>query len=195
MKLSRTNLRRLAGLSALAAILAAGALAPRNAAADEIRIVAAPPVARVEVIPIRPGPYHVWQAGTWAWHPEGRYHWHPGRWVVPPQGRTVWVRDEWVSFQGSWHLVPGHWRAVGEPIPTALQRINVVTEPPPDQVETVGIAPEGQAWIHGHWSWDGARYAWVPGHFMPVPEGLHAWEPGHWYATSGRWFYRTGYWR
>jgi hypothetical protein len=84
---------------------------------------------------------------------------------------------------------------VGEPIPTAIQRVSVVSAPPADQVEVIGPAPTGHAWVHGHWSWDGLRYAWVPGHYMLVPEGQHTWVPGHWYASSGRWFYASGYWR
>ncbi len=184
------------GLAALFfASLAGVVAAPRAAFAEEARIVVAPPAPRVEVLGPRPGPYHVWQSGVWTWHPEGRYAWHPGHWALPPQGQTVWVRDEWVPFGGSWHFVPGHWRAVGERIPTAAQRVTVVAAPPAEQVETVVAAPPGQAWIHGHWAWDGARYVWVPGHLMGVPAGFQAWEPGHWYANGGHWFYRTGYWR
>jgi hypothetical protein len=192
MKLSR---HLLAGFTALTAVVAAGAAAPAVAFAQIERIVVNPPAPRVEVLTARPGPYHVWQAGNWAWHPEGRYVWHPGRWVIPPQGRTVWVKDEWISHGGSWHFVPGHWRAIGEPIPTVMQRLTVTAEPPAEQVEVVGAVPEGHAWIKGHWSWDGLHYVWVPGHHMLVPEGFHAWEPGHWYAAGGRWFYRGGYWR
>jgi hypothetical protein len=165
------------------------------ASADEVRITVTPPALRTEVRGTRPGPYHVWQAGSWAWHPEGRYIWHPGRWVLPPEGRTVWVRDEWIRYAGSWQLVPGHWRAVGETIPTVTQRVNVTVEPPAEQVEAPMTGPEGQTWIRGHWSWDGARYVWTPGHLMVVPEGFHAWEAGHWYAAGGHWFYRGGYWR
>jgi len=192
MKVSRCLL---AAFTAFAAVVAAGAVATPVASAQEVRIVHAPPAPRVEVIGVRPGPYHVWQGGSWAWHPEGRYLWHPGRWVVPPQGRTVWVRDEWVSYGGAWHFVPGHWRAVGEPIPTVYQRVAAVGEPPAEQAEVVGAAPPGQAWVKGHWSWDGARYVWVPGHHMLIPDGLHEWVPGTWYAAGGHWFYRSGYWR
>jgi len=192
MKLSRTLL---AGFTALATVFAGAWALPTPASAQEMVVRVAPPAPRYEELGPRPGPYHVWQAGTWAWHPEGRYLWHPGRWVVPPQGRTVWVRDEWVSYNGSWHLVPGHWRAVGERIPPAIQRVAVTTEPPAEQVETVGAAPVGHTWIKGRWAWDGVHYAWVPGHVMAIPEGFHGWEPGGWYASHNHWFYRSGYWR
>ena len=192
MKLTR---HFVAGFTVLAGVFVASGVVSREASAEEVRVVQAPPAPRFEVLGARPGPYHVWQAGSWAWHPEGHYLWHPGRWVVPPQGRTQWVRDEWVTYAGSWHLVPGHWHVVGEPVPTAAQRVTVITEPPPDQVETVGAAPAGQAWIHGHWSWDGHGYVWVPGHFMVVPVGFQTWEPGRWGASGTHWFYRSGYWR
>jgi hypothetical protein len=185
----------LASFSVFAAVFSVGAVSPSVAFAQEVRISAAPPPPRVEVFGARPGPYHVWQGGSWGWHPEGRYEWRPGRWVVPPQGRTVWVRDEWVSYGGGYHLVPGHWRAVGERIPSVLARVAATGEPPPEQVETVMAAPPGEAWVHGHWSWDGAAYVWVPGHLAPLPEGHHEWAPGRWSASRGHWFYTNGYWR
>jgi hypothetical protein len=195
MKLTRHLLARFTLVAAVAGVVGAGVVLPAVASAQDARILTAPPAPRYEVIGVRPGPYHVWQAGTWAWQPDGHYGWHPGRWVVPPQGHTVWVRDEWVSYGGAWHMVPGHWRAVGERIPTAMQRLTVTAEPPAEQAETVGVVGVGQAWVKGHWSWDGARYVWVPGHTMLVPEGYRSWEPGHWYPNAGHWFYRTGYWR
>jgi len=192
MKLSR---HLLAAFTALATVVVVGGVSPQVAYAQEVRIVTAPPPLRYEVPGARPGPYHVWQSGSWAWHPDGTYGWHPGRWVMPPQGRTVWVRDEWINYGGSWRLVPGHWTTVGTPIPTVQQRVEVVSAPPVDIVETVGEVPVGHTWVRGHYSWDGVRYVWVPGHSMLVPEGRAAWVPGHWYANGGRWFYASGYWR
>ncbi len=191
MKLSR---HLLAGFAAFGALVATGAALPHVASAQEVRVVVAPPAPRVEVIGVRPGPYHVWQYGSWVWAPEGRYVWHPGRWVVPPQGRTVWVRDAWGNYGGSWRFVPGHWHAVGERIPTPAQRVVVSSAPPPEQVESVGTVSVGETWIKGRWSWDGLRYSWVPGHVMRVPEGYRTWEPGGWYESGHHWFYRSGYW-
>jgi hypothetical protein len=191
MKLSRHFLAAFTAFSAVGAILAA---APTEAFAQEVRVVIAPPAPRVEYPTVRPGPYHVWQSGSWAWQPEGHYGWHPGRWVLPPQGRTIWARDEWVNYGGSWRFVPGHWYGAGERIVPAAQRVTVAAAPPAEQVEIVEAVPEGRAWIHGHWSWDGVQYLWVPGHTMLVPEGFHTWQPGHWYANSGHWFFANGYW-
>jgi hypothetical protein len=187
--------RSFVGALAGALVFAAAVSTARTVSADEIRVVVAPPAPRIEVPVPRPGPYHVWQPGVWVWHTEGRYVWHPGRWVLPPQGKTVWVRDEWVSYGGAWHMVPGHWQAVGEPIVPAQQRVVVIVEPPPEQIETVPTAPAGHTWIKGHWSWSGHEYVWVPGHLMAVPEGFVAWEPGHWFSLKGHWFFREGYWR
>ena len=192
MKLSRLALAAFAAFSGAFGLASA---VPHTALAQELRVIVAPPPLRFEVPGPRPGPYHVWRSGIWLWHADGRYIWHPGHWVMPPEGHTVWVKDEWVSFAGAWRFVPGHWRAVGDPIPTALQRVVVTVAPPADQVETIALVPEGHAWIPGHWSWDGARYVWVPGQHMAVPEGFHTWTPGHWYAGGGHWFYASGYWR
>jgi len=185
----------LAALTVLTAAFAVGGLAERTADAQEIRVVIPPPAVRVEVPGPRPGPMHVWQDGHWLWRNDGRYVWHPGHWVLPPEGRTIWVRDDWANVAGAWHFVPGHWRAVGERVPTLVERVKVVTEPPPEQIELVAEVPVGHAWVKGHWSWDGARFVWVGGHALQIPAGLTAWEPGHWYASGGRWFYANGYWR
>jgi len=192
MKLSR---RVVAAFTALATVVAVGGVSPQVAYAQEVRVIVAPPAPRFEIPGARPGPYHVWQAGSWRWGAEGTYGWHPGRWVLPPQGRTVWVHDEWVSYAGSWHLVPGHWTAVGVPVPTVQQRVIVSSAPPADVVEEVGALPVGHAWIRGHYAWDGVRYVWTPGHTMAIPEGRAAWVPGHWYEAGGHWFFANGYWR
>jgi hypothetical protein len=70
-----------------------------------------PPVARVEVISVRPGPSYVWVAGYWGWV-GADYYWVPGRWTVPPQRvYTVWVSGSWDHHRGrGWHYRPGHWR-------------------------------------------------------------------------------------
>jgi len=162
----------------------------------EVNLISvAPPPVRVEVIPPRPSQWHIWQRGSWVYGPAG-YIWHPGRYVMPPTQGLLWVPEEWVNFGGGYRLVPGHWRGVAEPAPRpAIERVQVTVEPPAPQVEVIPVVPAGHAWIHGHWSWEGARYLWVPGHHMAIPEGQHAWEPGHWYRSGPNWFYANGYWR
>ena len=76
-----------------------------------VYIARRPPVARVEVISVRPGPSYVWMAGYWGWGGVD-YYWVPGRWTVPPQRvYTVWVPGRWDHHRGhGWHYRPGHWR-------------------------------------------------------------------------------------
>ena len=70
-----------------------------------------PPVARVEVIGVAPGPGYVWVAGTWGWGGT-EYYWTPGRWAAPPQPiYTVYVQGEWRQARGrGWYYAPGHWK-------------------------------------------------------------------------------------
>ncbi len=42
-----------------------------------------PPAPRVEVIPVAPGPEHVWVPGHWSWRAaHGEYVWVSGHWTV-----------------------------------------------------------------------------------------------------------------
>jgi hypothetical protein len=74
-------------------------------------VTAAPPPARVEVVPAPPGPQEVWvwQPGHWRWN--GReYVWTPGRYVEKPVRTAQWVPPEWVPRGNGWVFVEGHWR-------------------------------------------------------------------------------------
>jgi hypothetical protein len=68
-----------------------------------------PPVARVEVIPVAPGPAFVWIGGYWGWR-DADFVWMPGRWERPVEGRRVWVAHRWEHDRNGWFLVEGHWR-------------------------------------------------------------------------------------
>lgn len=75
---------------------------------DDGEVTQAPPTAQVEVVPVSPGPTHVWVGGHWGWR-RGAYVWRPGRCVVVRQGYAyvpgywhhhqrghyVWVRPRW----------------------------------------------------------------------------------------------------
>ena len=67
-----------------------------------------PPVARVEVVPVRPSPHHVWVRGYWGW--DGYHHaWVPGRYVVPRRGYT-YAEPRWEpAARGHWHYHRGGW--------------------------------------------------------------------------------------
>jgi len=70
----------------------------------------APPVPRVAVVGVAPGPGYVWAAGNWDWR-GGRWAWVEGRWVRPPRAHAVWVPGAWVERgHGRWGFVRGRWR-------------------------------------------------------------------------------------
>jgi hypothetical protein len=75
----------------------------RSASAETfVNVRIAPPVERVEVVPARPSPHHLWTHGYWAWN--GRRHiWVPGRYVAERPG-YAWHESRW---EGAGH---GHWR-------------------------------------------------------------------------------------
>ena len=79
-------MRQAVGLSLLSVVLLTGCATeigvrgafPGPVAAEPLP---APPPPRYEVIPVAPGPAHVWIAGHWVWRPERHEHvWIPGAW-------------------------------------------------------------------------------------------------------------------
>ncbi len=94
----------------IAATVGACLLASTTAPAEtyvEVRI--APPVARVEVVPTRPSPRHVWVRGYWGW--DGYHHlWVPGHYVVARHGYT-YVEPHWrPAGRGHWRFHRGGWQ-------------------------------------------------------------------------------------
>ena len=79
--------------------------------------------------------------------------------------------------------------------------IMVPNAPPPAQAELVPPPPQGSgsvAWQPGHWRFTGEianQWAWVPGHYVPVPPGQSVWVPGRWIQQpSGGWVWSEGHW-
>ena len=68
-----------------------------------------PPVARREVVTVRPGPRHVWVPGYYNWT-GARYSWAPGYWAVPPRPRALWVPGYWAYGPRGYFWVAGYWR-------------------------------------------------------------------------------------
>jgi hypothetical protein len=68
-----------------------------------------PPVERVEVISVRPGPAHIWIAGHWGWR-ESDFIWIGGRWEEPRSGFRTWVPGRWAHDRHGWYYIDGHWR-------------------------------------------------------------------------------------
>ena len=76
-------------------------------AAPDVVIDMAPPVARIEVIPVLPYPGAFWIGGYWGWG-GGRHAWVPGRWERPRAGYE-WRPHAWVQQGGRWHQHGGGW--------------------------------------------------------------------------------------
>jgi hypothetical protein len=58
----------------------------------------------------------------------------------------------------------------------------VMSAPPPDRVEVVGVAPSpAHVWVRGHWAWRGA-WVWNPGVWVVG-------RPGYSFV-AGRWVQR-----
>jgi opacity protein-like surface antigen len=68
--------------------------------------------------------------------------------------------------------------------------------PPPVIVEHPGPPPErGFIWIGGYHRWDGARYAWVPGHYERPPHPGARWVGHRYVRRGGGWVFVEGHWR
>ena len=92
-------------LSALAATMLIGSVAPAFAGVG-IDINIAPPAPRVvEVPPPRPG--FVWAPGYYRW--DGHQHvWVDGHFMRERRG-SHWVPEHWDERHGHYHFEPGHW--------------------------------------------------------------------------------------
>lgn len=72
--------------------------------------------------------------------------------------------------------------------------------PPPPAVppmaETVTASPASNAlWIPGYWSYDGAGYSWVAGHWEIPPPNARSYVAAHWENRGDAYVYMGGYWR
>ena len=68
--------------------------------------------------------------------------------------------------------------------------------PPAVVVEHPGPPPErGFIWIGGYQRWDGAHYAWVPGHYERPPHPGAHWVAHRYVRRGGGWVFAEGHWR
>jgi hypothetical protein len=76
----------------------------------------------------------------------------------------------------------------------ALLRVSFA--PPAKRAEIPPPAPSPQSlWDCGHWSWSGARYVWMPGHYIERPKPDANWLPGYWQQEADGWAWVEGRWR
>ena len=80
-----------------------------------IVVETAPPAIRVEPMPPRPSPAHVWIPGYWNW--AGRWVWVPGRYAYGPKPSAVWRGARTERRGGRLYFAPGHWTAPKYPPP------------------------------------------------------------------------------
>ena len=77
---------------------------------DPVVVKTAPPEAKEETKPEKPGEKHVWKAGAWEWNEDlDKWEWEVGTWAVPPSG-YVWQSATYEA-QGDDAVLytPGHW--------------------------------------------------------------------------------------
>ena len=99
--------RSLSGLvlTAVAATMLIGSVAPACAGVG-IDIVVAPPAPRVVLVPA-PRPGFVWAPGYYRW--DGHAHvWVDGHFIRERRG-SHWVAEHWDEHHGHYRFVPGHW--------------------------------------------------------------------------------------
>jgi hypothetical protein len=104
--LKRGQLIRTLSLVALSGAMACVSPRPR---VGVVYVAGRPPVDRVEVIAVAPGPAHVWIGGHWAWR-GAEYVWIPGHWEMPGAGFRAWVPGHWAHDRFGWYWIEGHWR-------------------------------------------------------------------------------------
>ncbi len=68
----------------------------------------APPVPRVEIVPVATGPQYYWVPGYWAWN--GGWVWVSGRWIVKPWQGAVWINGYWARHGRGYVWIGGRWR-------------------------------------------------------------------------------------
>jgi len=82
------------------------------------------------------------------------------------------------------------------PTGTTTTVVTAPTAPPPARVEVIPPSPGPQmVWESGHWSFNGATWDWIPGHYEAAPQPTTQWIPGHWtQQPGGSWIWIAGYW-
>ena len=74
--------------------------------------------------------------------------------------------------------------------------VEIGVAPPPPAEQTIVVIPavrEGFIYEPGHYGWDGQRYVWVEGQYVPNREG-HQWRHYTLEQRGDKWHYRVGHW-
>src|SRR6185369_17820841 len=84
----------------------------------------------------------------------------------------------------------------GNPVTvTRTGEIFVREQPPPLKTVAMGGAPDqDEVWVPGFWTYQNARWIWMPSHWQVPPQSGEAWIEGHWDRNNQGWVYTPGHW-
>jgi hypothetical protein len=71
--------------------------------------------------------------------------------------------------------------------------VTVDVAPPAARAERAPSPHDGYVWAPGYWDWNGHRYTWISGTFLPERRGLH-WVPARWEQVGEHWQLVRGHW-
>jgi hypothetical protein len=80
--------------------------------------------------------------------------------------------------------------------PSMPQAVQVPMGPPRPRFERrPRMAPRGQVWVAGHWTWNNNQWAWNAGHFEAPPRPRARWMAPQVFRRGGNWQVMPGRWR
>ena len=94
------------------------------------------------------------------------------------------------------NLPPAPTTATTTIVTTYSSEATAPTAPPPPRAEVIPPSPGPQmVWEQGYWSFNGATWDWIPGHYAARPQPTAQWMPGHWaQQPGGTWVWVAGRW-
>jgi len=80
--------------------------------------------------------------------------------------------------------------------PSMPQAMQVPMPPPRPRFERrPRMAPQGQVWVAGHWTWNNNQWAWNAGHFEAPPRPRARWVAPQVVRRGRTWQVMPGRWR
>ncbi|HBM91371.1 MAG TPA: hypothetical protein DD400_05815 [Rhodospirillaceae bacterium] len=83
------------------------------------------------------------------------------------------------------------------PKKTVFPYIRLAPTPPPMAQKEIVPTPQNpmhEIWQKGHWSYNGKKYVWVAGRYMPRPSPTAAWSYERWEKRNYGWAFVPGHW-
>ncbi|MCB1181623.1 MAG: YXWGXW repeat-containing protein [Chlamydiia bacterium] len=132
----------------------------------------APPFLIEEKVPPQSDEETRWIPGYWDWSELKKdFVWVSGTWRRSPPGHE-WIPGKWQQYREGWVRLRGFWTAV------PIEEIELIEEPPPDQIdERIPSAPS-------------SHYFWIPGYWHhAVNQNKYIWYSGRWERFSQEWIF------